>query len=87
MEQGERTKKLAEQFEELYTRHIEREAKEKVRESMKNGKIVKVDGNDSDEEEVNQSIKEIQQNTMLTQAQRQSRVEAEVGFIRFFRFL
>lgn len=77
MQQCGRAKTLAEEFETLYNRYLEQETQDKVRESLKSGKIVVV-GDNQDEEEINQHIREIQANPRLTQEQKQLRAEAEV---------
>ena len=78
MEQGARTRKLAEQFEQLYNRHIEQEAQHKVRESMKRGQIVSIDGTEEENSLLGQSVENIQSDPILTQQQKRTRVEAEV---------
>lgn len=45
---------------------------------MKNGEIYTIEGSDEENESVNQSIRDIQQNPLLTQEQRRTKVEAEV---------
>jgi hypothetical protein len=77
-ENCQKTQKIAEEYEVLYKRHIENEAKAKVAESMKKGQIYTVDGSDEEQDEVNKSLKDIQLNPLLTQEQRRTRVEAEV---------
>ena len=73
-----KTTELGSEYENLYKRFIEQETKAKVRESMKKGEIYTLEGSDEENDEVNQSIKDIQMNTLLTQEQRRTRVEAEV---------
>mmetsp|Transcript_1061 Transcript_1061/g.1055 ORF Transcript_1061/g.1055 Transcript_1061/m.1055 type:complete len:141 (+) Transcript_1061:458-880(+) len=45
---------------------------------MKNGEIYTIEGSDEENESVNQSIRDIQQNPLLTQEQRRTKVEAEI---------
>lgn len=73
-----KTQKLAKEYEDLYKRFIELNTKNKVAESMKKGQIYTVEGSDEENDEVNQSIKDIQMNPLLTVEQRRTRVEAEV---------
>ena len=79
MEECQRTKKLAIEFERLYRQSTELEAKQNARESIKKGKIVHIQGHEEEEKEVNESIKEIERNPLLSQEQRKVRVEAEVN--------
>lgn len=79
MQECQRTKKLAQEFEILYKRFTEKDTQEKVRESLKKGKIVHVAGYEEEEKEVDRSIKEIERNPLLTSEQRKIKVEAEVN--------
>lgn len=79
MEQWARTKKIAEEFEVLYKRNIEREAQTKVRESLKKGTMVSFDDSDEESKEFNQSLRDIQKDALLSSDQRRLKVEAEVG--------
>lgn len=76
-EQCVKTQKLAFEYEGLYKRFIEKEAKAKVAEGIKKGGIYKYDS-EEDNSEMNVSIKDIQMNPLLSNEQRITRVEAEV---------
>lgn len=73
-----KAKKIGEDYENLCKRYIAKQAEARVGESMKKGKIFKVEGVDEDDDEFNQSIKDIQMDNQLTQEQRRLKVEAEV---------
>jgi urease gamma subunit len=75
-EQVQKTQLLGTEYESLYKRFLQYKAKQKVADYMKNGQMIL----DEEEEnsEMNQSIKDIQANTMLSKEQRRVRVEAEV---------
>lgn len=77
--QGKRTAQLALEYERLYDRFIEQEARAKVRASLNKGEVYTLEGSDDENEGVNQSLKDIQANPLLSQEQRRMRVEAEVG--------
>ena len=50
---------------------------------MKKGETFTLEGSDEENDYVNQSLRDIQMNPMLTQEQRRTRVETEVNFINF----